>query len=856
MVMVTPDTEFFRPDLLGDRFERGWFSEDGLEFILTDPLLEKPWANILTNGRWAFVMEHQGTGYSVLDNPTVGRITRLGMDGQPRTNRIGKFTYLRDEDSGEWWNANGFPATPERALERWQAHIGLGYTTIRSQHKGILAEQTYFAPMVDLVDGKGDPCLVWKIRLTNTSAQKRSISATNYTEPMLGSFAEDQTWRQFHKLMNRQAFDRNVMWQTNLMWVRYTGAWQSIDSNNGPFDHHVFLASSADVRSYHGDRESFYGPQRDLADPAVFAENDGQLGNKLVADRIPCMALQQGFELLPGQSADYVVVMGAIPVKDMRTADMSPDGRSQLQAEDALPLTGKYLTVEAAEGALAKTREFWQSVVATPRIETPDALMDLMINVWSRYQAKVLGWWNRNVGHDYSGIYGISPRDSFQDVVGSLATNPRWVRQRILEVARWQYDDGRWAHSGNPVSLEGSDSPHSDDPLNVLFALNAYVRETGDYTIFQERVPWLDRDTGRVGSRHREPSSLLEHVLTGIDKFFQWFEADELPPMQIADWNDALDQTGGRERKGESAMLACWAVYCLENFFPIVENHLGPKKLASYRDRAEKLKETVRRECWTGEYYWRVRTHEGEILGKPGDRYFSLVSTVNSMAIFSGVATPDQVPLIAKSLHSLYNDYGVSNFRSTFLRPDTRAGVISRFAPGVKENNANQQHNAMWVIRAMCAAGRGDLAYEAFQSMNPMFRFSQDPKRYKIEPYVYSQFIQGPDSDHPGEGSHAWSTGSACWAQVNALNWMLGVRPEIIDGQHGLYIDPCLPPEWQEVSMDRRFRDADYQIKIHKRPGVMTGVDRITVDGQPILGQLLPLPETGHRYNVEVFMGR
>ncbi len=814
----------------------GGFSKDGREFVVTDPLLERPWMNVLSNGRWCYLASHVGGGYSFLDNPTVGRVTRWHIDGVPR-DTTGKFIYLRDEQSGEWWTANGYP--PTRKLDRWACHVGLGYNRIVAEQAGIASDVCYFTPMP--AEGEAaDPCLLCTVKLTNTTRRKRTITATSYVELALGNWYEDTSWREFYLLFNRQVFNRGVLYTRSVQWIKYTGGWQACnsDANNIPYDHAIFLASSAPVTGYEGDRYEFVGAYRDLAGPQVM-DKGRDLRNVAGTGRDACEALRHRFELAAGESVEFVLLLGACPQDTL----------------DASALIRKYLTPKKAARAFAQNQAYWDNVFRAPTIRTPDADLDTMVNYWFKYQGANLAWWNRNTGYCYFGIYNFGVRDACQDAVSRLAANPAWVRELIVKkIMIWQFDGGDYAHGGNFVNMFGTRTYHSDDPLNPLFILAHYVRETGDYSILDEKTPWVDPVTGISGRSSRPDATIYEHAIAGIEFFWRNFSKRGLPLILKADWNDALDQMGNG-RKGESVMLAGWAIICLELFYTCMEYAGDATRMAAYKRKVGRLRETVNRLCWDGDWYWRGTHDSGWVLGtkdqlKTGGALFA---NQNSFAVICGLADDGRRDKIFRSFERyLDTPHGSRCFYPPFPEPEPRAGIISRFAPGTKENGSLQGHNSRWRIWAECVAGRGDKAYEILKTMLPPTRHAAEPERYRIEPYIAPQFICAPESDNPGEGSHAWATGTACWTLLNVWEHLLGVRPDV----DGLHIDPCLPSDWTTCSMVRTYRGATYEIEFRKDKGICKGAVTVTVDGEELAEAVIPAHPDGATHKVLVRITR
>jgi cellobiose phosphorylase len=809
----------------------GRFSDDGREFILTEPRLDRPWMNVLTNGRWCDVCSHIGGGYSFLGNPTVGRITRWHVDGVPR-DTVGKFLYLRDEDTGQWWTANGWP--PAGPLDRWQCRIGLGYNTIEARNDGIASAMTYFTPMPDARRSSGsdvgDPCLLWLVTLTNTGRKTRRISATAYIELALGNWFEDTSWREFYLLFNRQEFRKGAVYTRSMQWVKYLGGWQAAnaDANNIPFDYAVFLAGSAPVAGYEGEREHFIGAYRDLAHPQVM--DSGRLRNRVGEGRDACAALQHRFTLKRGQSAEFVLVLGAV----------------DLRARDASALLRKYNTVARARAALANNRAYWARVVSTPVIETPDPDLDRTVNIWFKYQGSILSWWNRNTGYCYSGIYNFGVRDACQDAVSRLCQDPAWVREHIVKrIMIWQFQDGDYAHGGNFLSLQGTRTFHSDDPLNPLFIVSQYVRETGDFSILDEVTPYAHTEGRRT-------DTIYNHLVKGVEYFWSRFSRRGLPLILKADWNDAMDQMGNRG-KGESVMNAGWAVICIEMFYACMEYQKDTRRLADWKKRIARLKARVNELCWDGDWYWRATHDSGWITGRKANRDGGMIyANPNSFAIVAGIADARRTrKILAAFDRHLDTPRGSRCFYPPFPRPDSRLGIISRFAPGTKENGSLQGHNSRWRVWAECAAGRADKAYAILKTMLPSTRHEREPDRYRIEPYVACQFIHAPEADRPGEGSHAWATGTACWTLLNVWEHLLGVRPEL----NGLSVNPCLPSKWTRVRMTRLFRGATYRIEIRKPRGVQRGKVTVTVDGKRLPSNVIPPHGDGRTHSVRVDVG-
>jgi cellobiose phosphorylase len=797
----------------------GRFSDDGSEFIVTRPALPRPWMNVLTNGSWCYVCSHLGGGYSFQDDPSVGRITRWHIDGVPRET-VGKFVYVIDRDSGEYWCANGYPPTTK--LDSWESRIGLGYNRIDATHKGIASSITYFVPM------NGDPLELWLVTLTNTTRKRRRIRTLNYAELALGNWWEDTSWREFYLLFNRQKWVKDALLTRSTQWVKYVGGWQAANSNanNIPFDKAVFMRSSVKPTGYEGDRYRFIGDYRSLAEPQ--ACRDGRIGRNAAIGRDACHALQHDFTLKPGQTAEYVVMLGTIP----------------LEARYPTRLVNRYGTPEKARGTLEKTTTYWRDVLSTPRIQTPDKNLNVCINQWFKYQAGNLAWWNRNTGYCYSGIYNFGVRDACQDAVYRLPSEPEWVRNHIVnKIMIWQFEDGSYAHGGNFISMTGTRTYHSDDPINPLFIVARYILETGDFSVLDEVTPYAH-------TNGTKKATIYTHLNHGLDFFFSMFSKRGLPLILKADWNDALDQAGNG-RKGESFMLAGWAIYCIELFYPALRHKNDSTRLNRYRRRVDALKKTLNKYGWDGTWYRRATHDDGTIIGTASDKEGRIWSNVNSFATISGAAPRKRAITAMESVHRhLDSDLGAKTFGPAYKKPNSRVGIISRFAPGTKENAAVFGHSSMWRIWAECYLGRGNMAYDILNTMMPTTR-ARKPELYKVEPYVRCQFIYSEESDNPGEGSHSWATGTAAWNLIVVWEWLFGIRPTL----DGLIVDPCFPSHWRKARITRRFRGATYDITIRNPHRLEKGRRlAVTLDGTLLRTNVLPVLGDGKTHPVEVVM--
>jgi cellobiose phosphorylase len=414
----------------------------------------------------------------------------------------------------------------------------------------------------------------------------------------------------------------------------------------------------------------------------------------------------------------------------------------------------------------------------------------------------------------------------------------------------WQFEGGDYAHGGNFLSMQGTRTFHSDDPINPAFILANYVRETGDYSI-------LDEITAYAHTNGEKTDSIYNHIIKGFEFFFDNFSERGLPLILKADWNDALDQVGN-ERKGDSVMLGFWAIYCMRQFYTCMEYMQDTERMAEYEARLTKLATTLDEVAWDGDWYQRAMHDSGYILGtkdgnpNPEDNKYAWIwSDPNSFAIACGIPSEEKKAKIFAAMEKYLDcELGSYPFYPPYMVPEPRAGIISRFAPGTKENGSVFGHCSRWRIWAECLGGRGDKAYEILHKMLPPTRHEADPDLYRIEPYAACQYINSYESDRPGEGSHSWATGTAPWTLIVVWENILGVKPEV----DGLHIDPCMPSHWTTAKMTREYRGATYEISFSKPEGICKGRLALTLDGVELPGNVIAPQGDGktHQVNVQV----
>ncbi len=786
--------------------EYGYFTEDGREYVITNPRTPRPWSNIISNGDYSFMVSQAGGGASWRGNAGQNRITRLFQD--VIKDSWGKFVYLRDRSSGQYWSAAWKPVMAE--FEHYEVRHGIGYSVFTHQVNGIRSEMTVFV-------APDAPLELIKLKVTNNSDQTRELDTTTYFEWAPG-FAPDEH-REFHKIFMNSEYkeDLNAILLEKYLWSFPD---EKGRNNNVSWPYTAFHAASEQPSSYDADKESFVGMYGEEARPQAMqqpelAGHTGRFGDAAGSLRV-------AFKLEPGASHTVVFTIGA----------------AEHEKEDAAALIREYTSVEAADRTLARVHEFWSELIDTEQIETPDPAMNIMTNVWLKYQSISCRLWGKTAYYQVSAGYGY--RDQLQDSQIFLTSKPELMRKQILMHASQQFQEGDVLHWWFTIRGGGPRTRCSDDLLWLPFIMDAYLKETQDYDILDEITPFLDGGEATV----------YEHCKRAIEKTFQRFSPRGVPLMGEHDWNDGLSAIG-YDWKGESFWVGEFLYMILGSFAPVAERRGDTGFATKMLEVQTSLKKALNEHGWDGEWYLQATTDDGLKVGSKENEEGQIFLNPQIWAVISGVADEERGQQAMESVSKhLLREYGSLLLYPAYTKVRRDIGYITRYAPGLRENGGVYTHAATWAVWAYTLAGQPEKAYEAYSKICPPNR-SSDPNSYVAEPYVTPGNSDGPISPNYGRGGWTWYTGSSQWLQRMATNWILGVRAE----HEGLLIDPSIPAEWPEFSYRRQFRSATYAIHVDNSAGVSRGVKSITVDGKAIEGNILPDFKDGKEHEVKVVMG-
>ena len=802
----------------------GYFSDDDKEFVITRPDTPAPWVNYISNGRYTGLVSNTGGGFSYWMDPRDSRITRFRYNSLP-WDRPGRYIYLKDMD-GEYWSLSWQPTA--HTPDEYECRVGLGYQTIKTLYREIRSEVTYFVPLDDDLE-------IWLVKVKNESMEPKRLTVASYVELCLGHALVDlinQPNDQHFNIVNFSHED-NAIYATKNYWVTHKGV--SVEQPNKAWDRYVMFTTDLGVESWDCLKDAFIGKWRSEQNPIGLEE--GVLSNTNITAGDACAALQSEILLEPNQEVSFVVLMGCVEADNYR--------------ESSVDLIKKYRSPAAARAALENVHEYWDEYLSSVTVETPDEDMNKMINVWGKRQSWVTFNCNRNAGYYHGGLlYGVGMRDQCQDMMGPILSDPQAVAERLLEVISHQFQDGSTLHNYFKLTGQGEKTGHSDTPLWIPLAVINYLKETSDFAFL----------TNVVGFQDGNEADILEHVTLAVDYVLSQLTENHLPKFGPGDWNDTLDYVG-RKGKGESVWVAHFLCYILKETAELLEymcektccpsNSYLKETAERYRHEYDLIAKAVNDRCWDGEWYIRGIRDDGDVIGSSRNKEGRIFMNAQSWAVISGVANDERAHLSMDSADKLLTtSRGPKILSPSYTQVDAGVGLATRCVPGKKENGAIFNHVAAWAILGNAILGEGNRAYDYYRKTLPMIQ-AHDPDVYKMEPYVYSEYVTSDDHPTFGQASHSWLTGSGVWMFRDGLDYILGVRPTY----NGLIIDPCIPDNWDGFKVTRKFRGATYEIEVKNPNHVQHGVKSIEIDGKAIVGDVLPIIEAGRTAKIACVMG-
>jgi cellobiose phosphorylase len=809
----------------------GHFDDKNREYVITNPRTPWPWINYLGNEDFFSLISNTAGGYSFYKDAKFRRINRYRYNNVPMDSG-GKYFYIND--GGTVWAPGWKPCKTE--LDSYECRHGMNYTTITGSKNGVSAKATYFVPLKTWAE-------VQKLTLTNHSKETKKLKVFSFVEWCLWNAAADM-----------ENFQRNF--STGEVEIEGSVIYHKTEYKERR-DHYAYYSVNSKVQGFDTDRENFIGLYNGFENPQVVVE--GKPRNTEAHGWSPIASHFLEVELKPGESKDFVFVLGYVENKQ----EEKWESKNIINKKKAKETIARFDTVEKVDAALAALRSYWDNLLSVYTVDSGDEKLDRMVNIWNQYQCMVTFCFSRSASFFESGIgRGMGFRDSNQDLVGFVHQIPERARERIIDIASTQFPDGGCYHQYQPLTKRGNNDiggGFNDDPLWLILGTISYIKETGDFGILDEQVPF-DNDMSVA-------RSLFDHLTVSFDHVTNNLGPHGLPLIGRADWNDCLNlncfsndpnesfQTTENKSEGtkaESVMIAGMFVIYGQDYVELC-NRLGKTQEAA---RAQKLVDdmsvAVKKYGWDGEWFIRAYDYYGKKIGSNENEEGKIF--IESQGWCTMAAIGKEEGLCNKSLDAvkerLDSKYGIVLNNPAFTKYYIEYGEISSYPPGYKENAGIFCHNNPWIMIGETVIGRGDNAWEYYQKICPSY-LEDISDLHKTEPYVYSQMVAGKDAFKPGEAKNSWLTGTAAWNYYAITQFILGVKPDY----EGLKVDPCIPKNWKCFKITRKFRGVTYHISILNPEGVSKGVKKITIDGSPVKGNVIPILGKGNTYLVEVVMG-
>ena len=811
----------------------GHFDDDRREYVITRPDTPLPWINYLGTEAFFGIISNTAGGYSYYRDARLRRITRYRYNNVP-ADTGGRYIYLRDNVSGAYWSPSWQPT--QRELDGYECRHGLSYTQISSAYLGIRAQTRYFVPI-------GETLEVWRLRITNERDRAARLSVFSSVEFCLWNAQDDATNFQRNYSTGEVEVADGVIYHTTEYRERR--------------NHLAYFACSEPLAGFDTQREAFLGAYRGWDRPA--AVERGESAGSIAHGWAPVGSHHVRLALAPGETREVIFVLGY--QENPPAAKFDPPGTGVAAKKGAQQALSRWLRPATVADGFRELRESWTSLLATLRVDTPDVDTNRMVNIWNPYQCLVTFLMSRSVSLFESGVdRGMGFRDSNQDLLGFVQLAPDRARARLLDLASTQLPSGGAYHQFQPLTKRGNNdigSGFNDDPLWLVLAAAAYVKETGDAAILDEPAPY-----------DNEPASaapLYEHLARAVQYTLDRLGPHSLPLIGRADWNDCLNlncfsdtpgesfQTTANRVGGsaESVFIAGLFVLAARELAGLAELRGGAENAAGYLAAADKMAAAVIEHGWDGAWFRRAYDYFGNVVGSSENDEGQIFVEPQGICVLAGVGVENGIA--TRALDSvrerLATEHGIVLVHPAYRRYHVELGEISSYPPGYKENAGVFCHTNPWVMIAEAMIGRGDAAFDYYQRINPSAREDLS-EVHRCEPYVYAQMIAGQEAATHGEAKNSWLTGTAAWNLVAISQWILGIRAEL----GGLRIDPVLPAAWPGFTATRRFRGATYEISVRKPAGLTGRVSLVCVDGAPIEGTLVPAAAPGSTVIVEAIV--
>ena len=808
----------------------GYFDDKAKEYVITTPHTPLPWINYLGSNDFFSLISNTCGGYSFYKDAKLLRITRYRYNNIPADSN-GKYYYINDD--GVIWNPGTMPSATE--TDTYECRHGLGYSRFCSSKNNLKAELLVFVP-------SDASCEINCLKLKNNSETEKNISLFSYVEFCLWNAVDDAS-----------NFQRNL--SIGEVEVQGSTIYHKTEYRERR-KHYSFFTVNTQVDNYDTNRDAFLGAGNGNAFPEAVCKK--KCSNSIASGWYPIAAHQIDLTLLPGEEKEFVFMLGYCE----NPADDKWEAPGIINKTSAKALIERFNTMEKAMQAFAELKNYWETLLARFAVVSENEHIDRMANIWNQYQCMVTFNMSRSASYYESGTgRGMGFRDSCQDLLGFVHLIPERARERIIDIASTQFPDGSAYHQYQPLTKQGNldvGSGFNDDPLWLIAAVAAYIKETGDYGILDVQVPFDCKKGTEV--------PLFEHLEKSFYYTVTHLGPHKLPLIGRADWNDCLNlncfstepgesfQTFGPSEgpNAESVFIAGMFVRYGKDYVEICR-HRGLEDEAKLAENAiAEMEKTVLDAGWDGEWFLRAYDHYKNKIGSKECEDGKIFIEPQGFCVMAEIGLKEGNCLKAMESVEKYLDtkYGIVLLQPPYHRYHVELGEISSYPPGYKENAGIFCHNNPWISIAETVVGRGNRAWQVYTRTCPAY-IEDISEIHRTEPYVYSQMIAGKDAPNFGEAKNSWLTGTAAWTFLDVSQYILGIRPDY----DGLTVDPCIPSTLDGFEAKRDFRGVTYHISVRNPKHVEKGVASMTVDGIAVDGNTIPLPTGKTEVSVEVVMG-
>lgn len=809
----------------------GHFDDQNREYVITNPQTPWPWINYLGNEDFFSLISNTAGGYSFYKDAKFRRLTRYRYNNVPMDSG-GRYFYIKDAET--IWSPGWKPCkTP---LDSYECRHGMNYTSIQGEKNGVTGKALFFVPLKTWAE-------VQKLTLTNNHSEVKKLT--------LFSFAE---WCLWNAATDMENFQRNF--STGEVEIEGSVIYHKTEYKERR-NHYAYYSVNTPINGFDTDRETFFGLYNGFDEPRVVAA--GKPTNTVAHGWSPIASHCIEVTLQPGESKDFIFVLGYVENKE----EEKWESKGIINKTKAKATIADFDTTEKVDTAFAELRAYWDNLLSVYNVQSEDDKLDRMVNIWNQYQCMITFCFSRSASYFESGIgRGMGFRDSNQDLIGFVHQIPGRARERIIDIASTQFQDGGCYHQYQPLTKKGNNDiggGFNDDPMWLILGTVSYIKETGDFTILDEMVPF-DNDM-------RVARTLFDHLTVSFDHVIHNVGPHGLPLIGRADWNDCLNlncfsndpnesfQTTENKTEGtkaESLMIAGLFVVYGREYVTLCIRLGKTGEAARAQVHIDAMVNAIKTHGWDGEWFLRAYDYYGNKIGSKENEEGKIFIESNGWCSMAGIGKEEGMCIKALDAvkERLDTQYGIVLNNPAFTKYYIEYGEISSYPAGYKENAGIFCHNNPWIMIGETQIGRGDQAWEYYKKICPSY-LEDISELHKTEPYVYAQMVAGKDAFKPGEAKNSWLTGTASWNFYAISQFILGIKPDY----DGLLIDPCIPASWNGFKITRKFRGATYLIEIQNPEGKSSGVKQMTVDGKIQSSALIPLFGDQSKHTVTVILG-